>query len=150
MHYLNFVPLALEKVKGANKSSLFKYKSPTFSTGNVRVDRVDTNVTLTYNFQITDLGGSAKSSGWDKTYYNYCPNFERNIEGYTPKVTLQVEIAPDQSFTTDVISASPVTFTPGDSKGLIDFTNTETKLSGFATSHAKIFMRFTLIVSYGL
>lgn len=124
--------------------------SPTFSTGNVRVDRVDTNVTLTYNFQITDLGGSAKSSGWDKTYYNYCPNFERNIEGYTPKVTLQVEIAPDQSFTTDVISASPVTFTPGDGKGLIDFTNTETKLSGFATSHAKIFMRFTLVVSYGL
>ena len=124
--------------------------SPTFSTGNVRVDRVDTNVTLTYNFQITDLGGSAKSSGWDKTYYNYCPNFERNIEGYTPKVTLQVEIAPDQSFTTDVISASPVTFTPDDGKGLIDFTNTETKLSGFATSHAKIFMRFTLIVSYGL
>lgn len=123
---------------------------PTFSTGNVRVDRVDTNVTLTYNFQITDLGGSAKSSGWDKTYYNYCPNFERNIEGYTPKVTLQVEIAPDQSFTTDVISASPITFIPGSGKGLIDFTHTETKLSGFATSHAKIFMRFTLIVSYGL
>lgn len=123
---------------------------PTFSTGNIRVDRVDTNVTLTYNFQITDLGGSAKSSGWDKTYYNYCPNFERNIEGYTPKVTLQVEIAPDQSFTTDVISASPITFIPGSGKGLIDFTHTETKLSGFATSHAKIFMRFTLIVSYGL
>lgn len=124
--------------------------SPTFSAGNVRVDRVGTDVTLTYNFQITDLGGSAKSSGWDKTYYSYCPNFERTISGYTPKATLQVEIAPDQSFTTDVISASLVTFTPGDGEGLINFTHTQTKLSGFATSHAKIFMRFTLVVSYGL
>lgn len=124
--------------------------SPTFSAGNVRVDRVDTDVTLTYNFQITDLGGSAKSSGWDKTYYSYCPNFERTISGYTPQATLQVEIAPDQSFTTDVISASLVTFTPGDGEGLVNFTHTQTKLSGFATSHAKIFMRFTLVVSYGL
>lgn len=124
--------------------------SPTFSTGNVRVDRVDTNVTLTYNFQITDLGGSAKSSGWDKTYYSYCPNFERTISGYTPEATLQVEIAPDQSFTTDVISADLITFTPGDGEGLVNFTHTESRLSGFATRHAKIFMRFTLVVSYGL
>lgn len=124
--------------------------SPTFSTGNVRVDRVGTDVTLTYNFQITDLGGSAKSSGWDKTYYSYCPNFERTISGYTPEATLQVEIAPDQSFTTDVISADLITFTPGDGEGLVNFTHTESRLSGFATRHAKIFMRFTLVVSYGL
>lgn len=124
--------------------------SPTFSAGNVRVDRVDTDVTLTYNFKITDLGGSAKSSGWDKDYYANYPNFERTISGYTPTATLQVEIAPDQSFTTDVISASLVTFTPGDGEGLVDFTHTQTKLSGFAASHAKIFMRFTLVVSYGL
>lgn len=124
--------------------------APIFSAGNVRVDRVGTDVTLTYNFKITDLGGSAKSSGWEKAYYANYPNFERTISGYTPEATLQIQIAPDQSFTTDVVSSDLITFSPTDGESLVDFTHTQTKLSGFASSHAKIFMRFTLTVSYGL
>ena len=124
--------------------------APTFSAGNVKVERNGTEVTLSYNFKITDLGGSAKSSGWDRTYYDNFPNFERTITNYTPKASLVIEIAPDQSFTKDVITSSPITYTASSSKKLADFTNTQTKLSGFAASHAKIFMRFTLTVSYTL
>lgn len=124
--------------------------APTFSAGNVKVERNGTEVTLSYNFKITDLGGSAKSSGWDRTYYDNFPNFERTITNYTPKASLVIEIAPDQSFTKDVITSSPITYTASSSKKLADFTHTQTKLSGFAASHAKIFMRFTLTVSYTL
>lgn len=124
--------------------------APTFSAGNVKVERNGTEVTLSYNFRITDLGGSAKSTGWDRTYYNNFPNFERTITNYTPKASLVIEIAPDQSFTKDVITSSPITYTASSSKKLADFTHTQTKLSGFAASHAKIFMRFTLTVSYTL
>lgn len=124
--------------------------APTFSAGNVKVERNGTDVTLSYNFKITDLGGSAKSSGWDRTYYDNFPNFERTITSYTPKASLVIEIAPDQSFTKDVITSSPIPYTPSGSQKLADFTHTQTKLSGFAESHAKIFMRFTLTVSYTL
>lgn len=124
--------------------------APTFSAGNVKVERNGTEVTLSYNFRITDLGGSAKSTGWDRTYYDNFPNFERIITNYTPKASLVIEIAPDQSFTKDVIVSSPITYTASSSKKLADFTHTQTKLSGFAASHAKIFMRFTLTVSYTL
>lgn len=124
--------------------------APTFSAGNVKVERNGTEVTLSYNFRITDLGGSAKSTGWDRTYYDNFPNFERTITNYAPKASLVIEIAPDQSFTKDVITSSPITYTTSSSKKLADFTHTQTKLSGFAASHAKIFMRFTLTVSYTL
>lgn len=124
--------------------------APTFSAGNVKVERNGTEVTLSYNFKITDLGGSAKSSGWDRAYYDNFPNFERTITNYTPKASLVIEIAPDQSFTKDVITSSPIPYTPSGSQKLADFTHTQTKLSGFAESHAKIFMRFTLTVSYTL
>lgn len=124
--------------------------APTFSAGNVKVERNGTEVTLSYNFRITDLGGSAKSTGWDRAYYDNFPNFERTITNYTPKASLVIEIAPDQSFTKDVITSSPITYTASSSKKLADFTHTQTKLSGFAASHAKIFMRFTLTVSYTL
>lgn len=124
--------------------------APTFSAGNVKVERNGTEVTLYYNFRITDLGGSAKSTGWDRAYYDSFPNFERTITNYTPKASLVIEIAPDQSFTKDVITSSPITYTASSSKKLADFTHTQTKLSGFAASHAKIFMRFTLTVSYTL
>lgn len=124
--------------------------APTFSAGNVKAERNGTEVTLSYNFKITDLGGSAKSSGWDRTYYDNFPNFERTITNYAPKASLVIEIAPDQSFTKDVITSSPIPYTPSGSQKLADFTHTQTKLSGFAESHAKIFMRFTLTVSYTL
>ena len=124
--------------------------SPVFSAGNIRVDRNGQKVILTYNFKITDLGGSAKSSGWDRNYYNNYPNFERNITGYNPKASLVIEIAPDQNFSTNVITSDPIIFEPTDNLGLADFTDTQCKFSGFAESHAKIFMRFTLTVSYGL
>ena len=98
--------------------------APTFSAGNVKVERNGTEVTLSYNFRITDLGGSAKSTGWDRAYYDNFPNFERTITNYTPKASLVIEIAPDQSFTKDVITSSPITYTASSSKKLADFTHT--------------------------
>lgn len=134
--------------------------SPTFSVGNVKVDRNGEQVTLTYNFKITDLGGSAKSSGWDLRYYEASPNFERTIPTtttttttypkYNPQAKLQIEIAADQSFTTGKVVADPIIFSPGEDQGLINFTHKGTTLSNFKTEHAKVFVRFTLTISYSL
>ena len=127
--------------------------APTFSAGNVRVDRNGSNVTLNYNFIVTDLGGSATKNGWTESFYNNYPNFERSITNYTPKATLVVEIAPNQDFKTEeTISnkSNPIVFTPGSGQKLYNFTSQQTKLSGFSESHTKIFIRFTMTVSYGL
>lgn len=126
---------------------------PLFSAGNIRVDRNGTNVTLNYDFKITDLGGSATKNGWTFGFYDSYPNFERSISGYTPKASLVIEIAPNQDFKEEETisnASNPIVFTPGSNKKLYEFTHKQTKLSGFAESHAKIFMRFILTVSYGL
>lgn len=120
--------------------------NPNFSIGNIAVIRAGTTVTLKYNLFVTDLGGSAKSTGWDENFYNSYPNFERSITGYTPKVTLKVEISPDQTFSSTYVKSITQTGT----SPFIDFTSTQAVITGFDESHAKIFMRFTLTVSYGL
>lgn len=127
--------------------------APVFSAGNVRVNRNGTSVTLDYNFIVTDLGGSATKDGWTRSFYNNYPNFERSITNYTPKATLLVEIAPSQDFNANETISNKnnlIEFTPGSGKSQADFTSTQIKLSGFSESHAKIFMRFTLTVSFGL
>lgn len=118
----------------------------TFSTGNIDVSRIGTTVTLKYNFKITDLGGSATSNGWDVNFYKNYPNFERTINGYTPMATLKIEIAPDQSFTENVLSIIQT----GGENSLLEFTSTKATFTNFSENHAKIFMKFTLILSYGL
>lgn len=126
---------------------------PLFSAGNIRVERNSTNVTLNYDFEITDLGGSATKNGWDIDFYDSYSNFERSINGYAPKASLVIEIAPNQDFKKEETisnASNPIVFTPDGNKKLYEFTHKQTILSGFAESHAKIFMRFTLTVSYGL
>ena len=145
--------------------------APTFSAGNVKVEKnindstQSYKITLSYNFKITDLGGSAKSSGWDINYYKDYPNFERTISGYTPKASLVISISPNQSFTDKVFTSSPIEFTPGSGQQLLDFSSTQVIFSSdsfiknsqswndfveFASGNDKIFMKFTLTVSYGL
>lgn len=127
--------------------------APLFSAGNVRVDRNGTNVTLNYNFIVTDLGGSATKNGWTKSYYDNYPNFERSITNYKPKATLLIEIAPNQDFKDgETISNKNnlIEFEPQSGQKLYNFSSQQVKFNNFPESHAKIFMRFTLTVSYGL
>lgn len=144
---------------------------PSFSAGNVQVaknnndDSQSYNITLSYNFRITDLGGSAKSTGWDIGYYKDYPNFERIINGYAPKASLVISISPDQAFNRKVFTSSPINFEPSNGQQLMDFSSTSIIFSSdnftqnsedwqnfvdFAKGNEKIFMRFTLTVSYGL
>jgi hypothetical protein len=71
--------------------------SPNFSVGNVKANRVGNTVTLSYDFNITDLGGSSPATGWDYNYYKDFKNFERSIKNYTyaPSATLKIEIGGD-------------------------------------------------------
>lgn len=127
--------------------------APTFSAGNVQIDRNGTNVTLNYNFIVTDLGGSATKDGWTKSFYDSYPNFERSITNYTPKATLLIEIAPSQDFKDDETISNRnnlIVFTPTSQQKLYNFTSQQIRLTGFSESHAKIFVKFTLTVSYGL
>ena len=144
---------------------------PQFSAGNVKVEKNNNDstqsykITLSYNFRITDLGGSAKSSGWEVSYYNNYPNFERTISGYTPQANLVISISPDQSFNSKVFTSSPINFVPGSGQQLLDFSSTSVVFSSdnftknsqnwkdfveFARGNEKIFMKFVLTVSYGL
>lgn len=144
---------------------------PQFSAGNVKVEKNNNDntqsykITLSYNFRITDLGGSSKSSGWEVSYYNNYPNFERTISGYAPKANLVISISPDQSFNSKVFTSSPINFVPSNGQQLLDFSSTSVVFSSdnftknsqswkdfveFASGNEKIFMKFVLTVSYGL
>ena len=128
--------------------------SPTFSTGDVSAERNGDNVTLNYNFSITDLGGSATKDGWNwKFYYDNAPNFQRTITGYTPQASLVIEIAPNQDFDyskNEVVVSSPIIFTPSGANNWESFNPRQTKFSNFPSTNAKVFARFTLTVSYTL
>ena len=131
--------------------------APKFSIGSVSVERqpgVESgkdNIYLRYNLQITDLGGSATDI-WDKYYYNKYKNFERNFndingQKYIPKIYLLVQISPTQSFG-EVYPEVPEYITG--SSPLLDYTQTETLIKNFPSFESKIYMKFTLVVSYGL
>lgn len=128
--------------------------SPAFSTGDVSAERNGDNVTLNYNFSITDLGGSATKDGWSwKFYYDNAPNFQRTITGYTPQASLIIEIAPNQDFDyskNEVLVSSPIVFTPSSANNWESFNPRQTKFSNFPSTNAKVFARFTLTVSYTL
>lgn len=119
--------------------------APKFTTGNIGVNRNGTTITLKHDFKITDLGGSATSQGWDETFYKNYPNFERTISGYTPKASLKIEIAADANFSTGL-----KTQTIQSSGALLDFENKEVTFTSFSESYTKIYIRFTLSVTYGL
>ena len=157
--YLYFKVKVVDKT--GNESEVRTYDSciigcrtvqPNFNVSNIKITRNDSTVNLEYKIKITDLGGSAPSEGWSNNYYNNYPNFERPgsatgsfvPSNYTPTVKLKVEIAPNQDFSSNVISVG--TFT-GDSP-LLSFSHTSASASGF--SGDKVYVRFTLSVSYGI
>lgn len=131
--------------------------APKFSIGSISVERQPSaesgkdNIYLKYNLQITDLGGSA-TEAWDKYYYNKYKNFERdfndiNGQKYIPKIYLLVQASPTQNFN-EVYPEIPE-YVAGSSP-LLDYTSTETLIKNFPSFESKIYMRFTLIISYGL
>ena len=124
--------------------------APTFSTGNIRVDRNGNKVTLNYNFMVTDLGGSATKNGWNRDFYDDYPNFERTITNYEPEAYLIIEIAPDQNFRESETIVSSRIYSDSSWNCQADFTSKTAVFNNFAESNAKIFMRFTFTVSYGL
>lgn len=124
--------------------------APTFSAGNIKVDRNGSKVTLNYNFVVTDLGGSATKDGWSRDFYDDYPNFERTIDNYEPEAYLVIEIAPDQNFRESETIVSSRIYSSNSWNCQADFTSKTTVFNNFAESHAKIFMRFTFTVSYGL
>lgn len=110
---------------------------PSFTTGAVKSERSEdkSTITLKYNLAITDLGGSAPASGWNKGYYASYPNID--------KVTLKVEICDDASFTGTNIKSSTYSSTAN----LQDFTHSSMSFSGIS-SWSKVYMRFTIITNY--
>lgn len=124
--------------------------APIFSLSDVPITRNGNTVILDLSkFSITDLGGSATAEGWDLDFYSRYPNFERNIDGYSRRAQLKIELASTQDFDSETITIL-ATFVPGEEKSLVDFKLTSATTDQFSSSYSKIFMRFTLTVSYGL
>lgn len=120
--------------------------APSFTVGEVFANRVGTTVILDYNLAITDLGGSATSSGWSEDFYNMYPNFERSISGYTPKIALKIEISSNPDFgSNDTMSITQTGTSP-----LLNFKSVHATFENFNSTNHKIFVRFILSVSYGL
>ena len=127
--------------------------APIFSLSDVPTTRNGNTVTLDLSkFSITDLGGSATTEGWDLDFYSRYPNFERDLEeyGYTRRAQLKIELAPTQDFDSNTTITILATFVPGEEESLVNFELTSTTTDQFSSSYSKIFMRFTLTVSYGL
>lgn len=126
--------------------------APIFSLSDVPVTRNGDIVTLDLSkFSITDLGGSATAEGWDLDFYSKYPNFERNIEGYARKAQLKIELAPTQDFDSNTTTTILATFVPDEEKSLVNFKLLDSIATDqFSSNYSKIFMRFTLTVSYGL
>lgn len=125
--------------------------SPNFSVGNVKANRVGNTVTLNYDFNITDLGGSSPATGWDYNYYKDFKNFERSIKNYTyaPSATLKIEIGGDQQLSTGK-QTKTITLVAGSQSGLYYYKDPNNQVTFSNFTQEKLFMKFTLTVSYGL
>ena len=62
--------------------------NPTFSANNFRIE----GETIDFNFQISDLGGSAPASGWDPNFYEGYRNFERTEQDQGKNLTLTIKL----------------------------------------------------------
>lgn len=111
---------------------------PSFTTGVIKSTRTEdkSSVTLNYNLSITDLGGSAPSTGWDKNYYSKFPNID--------KLTLIVEICDNASFNGNNLRSESIPATTD----LQNFTHSELTFSDVG-SWSKIYMRFSIKIDYG-
>lgn len=125
--------------------------SPNFSVGNVKANRVGNTVTLSYDFNITDLGGSSPATGWDYNYYEDFKNFERSIKNYTytPSASLKIEIGGDQQLSTDK-QTQTIPLVAGSQSGLYYYKDPNNQVTFNNFTQEKLFMKFTLTVSYGL
>lgn len=125
--------------------------SPNFSVGNVKANRVGNTVTLNYDFNITDLGGSSPATGWDYNYYENFKNFERSIKNYTytPSASLKIEIGGDQQLSTGK-QTKTITLVAGSQSGLYYYKDPNNQVTFNNFTQEKLFMKFTLTVSYGL
>lgn len=126
---------------------------PSFNTSGVSISKNSTAVKITGNFKITDLGGSATSSGWNISFYKNYPNLQRTgIDNYTDlKIQLWAEIASDPNFKQDVLSSTKNSYNFADTIGKIEknqnltFSFEFTKFNG-----TKVFARLHLEVPYSL
>lgn len=123
--------------------------APNFNIGDIVIKRDGDVVNLSYNFKIIDLGGSATADGWNSNYYSMYPNFERNIANYTRKAQLKIELAPSKNFDEGVITYL-LSYVPGETDSLLSFSSVESSIQGFSAEYSKVFVRFTLAVSYGI
>lgn len=122
--------------------------NPDFTVGDITVTRNDNQVDLKYNFKITDLGGSSTVT-WDEQFYNLYKNFERTIDGYTPSAILKIEICPDQNFEDGTLTSwQPNSISKPYTGSLVNFADNQASFTGF--NGDRVFMRFTLYVSYAL
>jgi hypothetical protein len=120
--------------------------APKFSINQIKVSRNSTNVTLTYNFLLDDLGGSSPASGWNKSYYSTYNNFERSISGYSKKIALKIDISDKENF-----SGAKTGYTSySSSTSFVNFLSKECSVGSIPTTWTKLYIRFTLIASYGL
>lgn len=124
---------------------------PKFSINLQNIERNGTIATLKYTFKIDDLGGSSTSSGWNPDFYNNYRNFERQIDNYTPSITLKVEISSNDNFTE--VKTNSIT----SNSSYLSFTGTTSissgkgiEVNGVPTVWDKLFVRFTLTLSYTL
>lgn len=117
---------------------------PSFEVRDVQIEQKDSSLKVKYDFFIEDLGGSAFGE-WDENYYNFYPNFDRAIEGYVPQITLKIELSSDQDFNLPLVKTITKEGSP-----LLGFESNEVTFEGFEGNSSKIFLRFTMAVSYGI
>ena len=128
--------------------------NPIISAENITVTRKGTITNLSYNLKINDLGGSAKSSGWNKDFYSLYPNFQRSIQigevTYKPKASLVVKISSDPDFKdkTAIKTSTPILINSED--WLKDSISCNSIIEGYDPLQTKIFIQFIFTASYGL
>lgn len=115
------------------------------------------SVTLNFDVNVLDLGGSASRNNnnkvvWDQDYYNEYPNFDRtfyrwynneygtvNIKGWKK---VRVEISPVADFSSGVLSTEDKRENPN---GEWTFT-----IDGFDPNASRVYIRVTLYIPYAL
>jgi len=118
--------------------------APTFTVDNITATLEGQDLSINYNFNITDFGGSAKASGWTEEFYNKYPNLERLIVDYSPLISLDIKVSLDQTFN------SGWTFSQSGSTPLLNFNSSNIVIKNFGDFHGKVFICFTLTIRYGI
>lgn len=113
--------------------------APVFAIDNINIS----GTSLTYDFTLKDLGGSA-SGAYNKSYYDYFNNFERSDAPGNKKIELKIEVSETSDF-----SEIKKSLTISTTENFSDFTSNGGNLGENFIVAAKEFLRFTLTVFYG-